>query len=102
MDSATLKKFRGQLNEFSHHLAEFEAAMAQGKADNPAALREHGAQFSTCFAKYINSPHLISGTSRESATFVFIFSCRSSPSQGSESGLSPQLYGYRQLTYLSS
>ena len=89
MDSATLQKFRGQLDKFSHQLAEFEAAMAQGKADNPAALREPSAHFSACFTKHINSPHPISGISQESATFVFIFSCHSSPSWDSESGLSP-------------
>ena len=32
MDPASLQKIRSQLDEFKHHLAEFEAAMAQGMA----------------------------------------------------------------------
>ena len=38
MDSATVQKFRGELDKFAHQLAELEAAMVQGQADNPAAL----------------------------------------------------------------
>jgi hypothetical protein len=48
MDPASLQKIRSQLDEFKHHLAEFEAAMAQGMADNSAVLQKPGAQFSTC------------------------------------------------------
>ena len=48
MDPVSLKKIRSQLDEFKHHLAEFEAVMAQCMADNSAALQKPGAQFLTC------------------------------------------------------
>ena len=62
MDPVSPQKFRSQLDEFNHYVAEIEAALVQGMADNSPALQEPIVQFSICSVQHIKCPHIVSST----------------------------------------